>query len=201
MLPELSERLDRLDRVQREYLGRVRSWTGPQRRFRPSAHAWSMLDVTEHLVLAEEKSLLGILKGPRPGTRVTPVAQIRMAAVRLVLASGLRVKVPVPTVVPEGGTSLDELEARWEAARRGVAAAFEPMTRADAGARPVPASDRRVGHCAGGTGLPHGTHPAPRHSARADPPGARVPDVMSRPVAGHSEKGSAHVYSVLSVFW
>jgi hypothetical protein len=96
--------------------------------------AWSMLDVTEHLVLAEEKTLLGILKGPRPGTRVTSVAHFRMAIVRLVLATGARVKVPVPTVVPEGSATLPELEARWEAARRGVATAFEPISAANAAA-------------------------------------------------------------------
>ena len=134
MLAELGDRLVVLERTRDAFLEGVRSGSDSQRRFRPGEGAWSMLDVTEHLVLAEEKSLLGILKGPRPGTRVTPVAQVRMAAVRLVLASSLRVKVPVPTVVPEGKASLDELEARWKAAHRGVAGALEPITIVDAGA-------------------------------------------------------------------
>lgn len=134
MLPELSERLEVLDRTREAFLTSMRSRTEAERRFRPPGGAWSMLDVTEHLVLAEERSLLGILKGPRAGTRVTPVAQVRMAAVRLVLATSIRVKVPVPAVVPAGVATLDELEGRWGTARHGIAAAFEPITAADAGA-------------------------------------------------------------------
>jgi len=134
MLPELSERLEVLDQTREAFLASVRSRTEAERRFRPSGGGWSMLDVTEHLVLAEERSLLGILKGPRAGTRVTPLAQVRMAAVRFVLATSIRVKVPVPAVVPVGVSTLDELEARWGTARHGIAAAFEPITAADAGA-------------------------------------------------------------------
>jgi len=134
MLPELAKQFATLDQAQRAFLSVLRGGSHAQLGFRPVPGAWSMVEVTEHLVLAEERSLLGVLKGPQPGTWVTPVAQFRMAMVRLVLASSLRVKVPVPTVVPEGTATLAELEARWEAARRGVNAAFEPITAADAGA-------------------------------------------------------------------
>jgi len=134
MLPELGEQLVVLGRTRDAFLDSVRSGTETQRRFRPSEAAWSMLEVTEHLVLAEEKSLLGVQKGPRPGTRVTVAGHFRMAAVRLVLSTGLRVRVPVPTVVPAGLASLDELQARWEAAHRGLAEAIEPVTALDAGA-------------------------------------------------------------------
>lgn len=133
MLPDLTNRFATLDRARFAFLQVVRAASGEQRRFRPLPGAWSLLDVTEHLVLAEEKSLLGVQKGPRPGTRVTAAAHARMALVRLVLVSSIRVKVPVPTVLPEGSATLADLEARWEAARRGVAAAFEPITAADAG--------------------------------------------------------------------
>jgi len=134
MLPELSEQLRVLGRTRDTFLDSVRAGSDVQRRFRPSEAAWSMLDVTEHLVLAEEKSLLGMQRGPRPGTRVTAAGHLRMAAVRFVLSTNLRVRVPVPTVVPAGGVSLDELHARWEAAHRGLAEAVEPVTVQDAGA-------------------------------------------------------------------
>jgi hypothetical protein len=134
MLPELSEQLEVLDRTRETFLTSLRCRTETERRFRPPGGAWSMLDVTEHLVLAEERSLLGVLKGPRAGTRVTAVAQVRMVAVRLVLATRVRVKVPVPAVVPAGRSTLDELEARWGTARHGLGLAFEPITAADAGA-------------------------------------------------------------------
>jgi len=134
MLAVLSERLVVLDRTREAFLLSVRSSSDRQRSFRPAPRTWSMLDVTEHLVLAEEKSLLGVLKGPQAGTRVTPVSQARMFAVRLVLATSIRVKVPVPTVIPAGASTLEELEARWEQARRGVEEAFASVSIADAGA-------------------------------------------------------------------
>jgi uncharacterized damage-inducible protein DinB len=134
VLTELAKQFAALDQARGAFLASVRDASAGQQRFRPEPGAWSMLDVTEHLVLAEERTLLGILKGPRPGTRVTSGSHFRMAIVRLVLATGVRVKVPVPTVVPEGTAILTELEGRWEAARRGAAAAFEPITAADAAA-------------------------------------------------------------------
>jgi hypothetical protein len=132
MLPELNEGLAVLDRRREVFLSTLRSRTEAERRFRPAGGAWSMLHVAEHLVLAEERSLLGVLKGPPAGTRATALARIRMAAVRFVMATDIRVKVPVPAVIPQGVVALDELEARWEAARHGLAAAFDPITPADA---------------------------------------------------------------------
>jgi hypothetical protein len=91
-----------------------------------------MLDVTEHLVLAEEKSLLGMLKGPPPGTTITLVARGRMAMVLLVMRTDLRVKVPVARVLPTGTVTLVELEARWLDARAGLERYLKPLTEAEA---------------------------------------------------------------------
>jgi hypothetical protein len=132
MLPDLSSRLATLDEVREAFLAPVRSASDRQRSFRPAPGAWSMLDVTEHLVLAEEKSLLGILKGPPPGTTITPVARVRMAMVLLVMRTDLRVKVPVARVVPTGSVALDELEARWGDARRDLERFLVPITESEA---------------------------------------------------------------------
>jgi len=120
MLPELTERLTILDRKREAFLTAVRASTHVQQTFRPGSDSWSMLDVTEHLVLAEEKSLLGMLKGPPPGMSVTPLARIRMKMVRLVMATELKVKVPVARVIPTGSVALPVLESRWLEARRGL---------------------------------------------------------------------------------
>ncbi len=122
MLPDLSRRLAVLDEARESFLDadsllqRITAFVPPRRRA-----SWSMLDVAEHLVLAEEKSLLGMLKGPPPGTTVTPVARIRMALVLLVMKSALRVKVPVARVLPTGSVALAELESALDggAARAG----------------------------------------------------------------------------------
>lgn len=133
MLPTLADRFATLDRVREDFLAAVETATDAQRGFRPAPGSWSMLEVTEHCVLAEEKSLLGMLKGPPPGTTVTPVAHVRMWMVRLVMKTDVRVKVPVARVVPTGESTLPELAARWDASRRGLSAFLEGVTEADAG--------------------------------------------------------------------
>jgi len=134
MLPALANRLAVLDRARSSFLATVRAASGLQQRFRPTATSWSMLEVAEHLVLAEEKSLLGMLNGPPPGTTVTPIAHFRMGMVRLVMTTDIRVKVPVARVIPQGHATLPELEARWNDSRRGLEAFLERITKADAGA-------------------------------------------------------------------
>jgi hypothetical protein len=121
-----------LDEARESFLAPIRSATELQRSFRPTPGSWSMLDVAEHLVLAEEKSLLGMLKGPPPGTTVTPVARVRMAMVLLVMKTSLRVNVPVARVLPAGSVTLPELEARWMEARRGLETFLESMAQTEA---------------------------------------------------------------------
>ena len=133
MLPTLADRVTTLDRARTEFLAAVGAATDAQRRFRPSPESWSMLEVTEHCVLAEEKSVLGMLKGPPPGTTVTPIAHVRMWMVRLVMKSDIRVKVPVARVVPTGDVALPELAARWDESRRGLGAFLERIAETDAG--------------------------------------------------------------------
>ena len=134
MLRGLADRLGALDKARHSFLAPVMGANDAQLRFRPAAGAWSMLDVTEHLVLAEEKSLLGMLKGPSPAMTVTPIAHIRMGLVRLVMKTDFRIKVPVARVIPTGTATLQELDARWSASRRGLEAFLVPITAADAGA-------------------------------------------------------------------
>jgi hypothetical protein len=133
MLDVMARRLERLDGERESFLSTLRSASEGRLRFRPSPGAWSMLEVAEHLVLAEEKSLLGMLKGAPVGTTVTVIARTRMAMVRLVMHTDIRVKVPVSRVVPEGRASLSELEARWAVARRDLGTAVESVTEGDAG--------------------------------------------------------------------
>jgi hypothetical protein len=134
MLRGLADRLAVLDRARRSFLDSVLAADAAQLRFRPAPGAWSMLDVTEHLVLAEEKSLLGMLKGPPAGTTVTPMAHLRMGLVRLVMKTDIRIKVPVARVVPEGRATLQELETRWSESRRGLKLVLDPISGADADA-------------------------------------------------------------------
>lgn len=113
MDPGLARHLDALDGRRAELLATVRAASPAQRAFRPAENSWSMLDVVEHLVLAEEGALLSLEKGPRPGVRVTVRNRVAVVLVRLYLSAGFRARVPAPRVMPQGGVSLEELEGRW----------------------------------------------------------------------------------------
>ncbi len=133
MLPALQRRLDRLDTTRTAFLATLGSATRSQREFRPSPGAWSMLEVTEHLVLAEEKSVLGMATLVPPTPSVSPIAHVRMTMVRLVMKTSLRVKVPTSRVLPTGTVPLGELEARWLQARQDLESLLATVTDADAG--------------------------------------------------------------------
>jgi len=136
MLPKLAGGFGALDAARERFLAELHRATERQRRYRPEPDAWSMLDVTEHLVLAEERSLLGVLKGPRAGARVTLATHARMALVRLVLMAGIRVQVRITGVHPEGTHSFEALESRWTTARHGLVTAYASLdARAAAGPR------------------------------------------------------------------
>jgi len=111
--PGLARHLHALDSRRSELLATVRNASPVQRAFRPAADSWSMLDVVEHLVLAEEGALLSLTKGPRPGSRVTLRNRVAVVLVRLYLSAGFRARVPASRIMPQGGLSLDELARRW----------------------------------------------------------------------------------------
>jgi len=136
MLPALARRFRAADEARSRFLAEVHRASDGQRRFRPEPGTWCMLDVTEHLVLADERSVRGVLRGPDEGTRVTLAARGRMAIVRLVLGVGIRVKVRITGVQPEGVQPLEALEARWAKAAQGLKDAFDPLdARSAAGPR------------------------------------------------------------------
>lgn len=95
-----------------------------QVRFTPGPGQWCIAQVVEHLVLAEELALRGLLT-PRPvadrGAAV--VATLRLALVKAVLGSRLfRIRAPSRALLPEGVASLDALERRWLEAGAGIGA-------------------------------------------------------------------------------
>jgi len=133
MLPELQRRMERLDASRAAFLATAGRFSDEQRVFRPAPDAWSALEVTEHLVLAEEKSVLGMETLTPPSPTVTPLAHLRMALVRLVMRTDLRVKVPTRRVLPTGSIPLEELSSRWMASRERLSAFLEGITAADLG--------------------------------------------------------------------
>jgi DinB superfamily len=129
--PGLARHLDALDRRRAELLATVRAASPGQRAFRPDGNGWSMVDVVEHLVLAEEGALLSLTKGPRPGTRVTLRNRVAVVLVRIYLSAGFRARVPVQGIMPKGGVSLETLEHRWGTVRAQLRDRLAGLSRAD----------------------------------------------------------------------
>ena len=79
----------------------------------PIAGAWSILDIIEHLVLAE-RAVFRELPDPRRLVDATRgVADyVRYLLVLFVLTSRVRVRVPSPAMVPRGNRGLAELRRR-----------------------------------------------------------------------------------------
>ena len=82
---------------------------------RPADAGWSLLEVVEHLVVAERD----VLGWNRPGGRheVRPRRlkhRIRRLIVMAVLRFGIDVKAPSAAMLPGGGKRLGELRAMWE---------------------------------------------------------------------------------------
>jgi hypothetical protein len=88
--------------------------------------------VLEHLVRVEETVLLRATQ--RPDSRSlgqTLRAAGSMPLLRLMLGSGIRIKVPSKAVLPQGTVTYGELTDRWERARQKLDAAMADQTGAD----------------------------------------------------------------------
>jgi hypothetical protein len=82
---------------------------------RPRAGKWSMLEIVEHLVLAERAVFKGLPDTSRlvDGKR-GPENHVRYLLVLFILRSGIPVRVPSPAMVPRGDRSLAELRRLWD---------------------------------------------------------------------------------------
>jgi hypothetical protein len=86
---------------------------------RPLPGKWSILEIVEHLVLAEREVLQ---KLPRPSELVELrrglSSHFTYPMVMLVLRWGIPVKAPSPGMIPIGTSSLPELRRQWDESQR-----------------------------------------------------------------------------------
>ena len=128
MHPLLRARFDELEQQRHALLADFRALSPAQLAFQPAPDAWSLAYLLQHLVLVEEGTLQFLTrKAPRPDTR-TAAQRLRFRAFRLLMPYALRVKAPVAAVLPTVDASLDELSARWDAARDVLERYLEGLT-------------------------------------------------------------------------
>ena len=82
---------------------------------RPLAGKWSILEIIEHLVLAERAVFNGLPDPSRLVERERGVGhRLRHLLVMFILRSPIRVDVPSPAMVPRGDRSLVQLRSLWD---------------------------------------------------------------------------------------
>ena len=136
MLTELKDRFDRLERQRIALLAELDTVPAERLATPPAPGCWSAIDVVEHLVIAEEGALARMERPIRPLTltercRTTLMYPVVMA----VMASRIRVKAPLPSLNPAGGTDLPALARRWGEARCRMAGVLDAVPAERARAR------------------------------------------------------------------
>lgn len=136
MNPTIQEQFSQLEGVKAVCMGMLLAMKDEQRAFKPSPEAWSILQVVEHLVLAEEVFLQMLRKDDSASLKKSVRDRLMARGVSLFFRLGLRAKIPVKAVDPKGEASLDELEKRWAKARGGIKETIDALP-AERAERPV----------------------------------------------------------------
>ena len=114
MTSELREKFEMYDRTRRALLEDLANLNDDQLKRKPSPSEWSILQIVQHMVLAE-RDVMQYLPEPKElihrerGLR----ARIFYVLVLLILRWNIRVPVPSEGMVPDGNTSLSELHQQW----------------------------------------------------------------------------------------
>lgn len=128
MLTELRTRFDAIENRRHALLGKLATLDEDQLRYHPAPGAWSMLQVTEHLVLLEQLVIKAMTREPRPGVRRRWWHQIGSWMVAFVFRHGFRVPAPTRKVVPAEETPLERSAEQWAALRAQMATFLESAT-------------------------------------------------------------------------
>jgi hypothetical protein len=128
MLRQLERRMGRLERQRAAFLAELHGMRPSRLALRPAPEKWSALELVEHLVLVEEAVLRGI--PDRPPTRSladSARAAMVLPLLYLTFTRGGRLRAPTRDLLPVGGSSLPQLEARWTRARANLRAVLQLM--------------------------------------------------------------------------
>jgi len=118
MLQPLKLHWEALEAGRRALIKEIESLSEEQLRAQPGADQWNMLQALQHLVLAEQG-----MRASEAELRANPVRdQLRpgklVSVVRDILVRDARVKVPHPSLEPDGNVSLGDLLKLWDQERQ-----------------------------------------------------------------------------------
>ena len=134
MLTEIQKTFDSLDKKYTKLLQDLSSLTDEALNFKAGADKWSIVEVIEHLVMAEE-NMLEQLTGTASATTLDP--QDRSAKnfhiVIKVMTKDIPVDVPDESMEPHSQFSLEDLLGRWDDTRQKTRAYIEGINSENAG--------------------------------------------------------------------
>jgi uncharacterized damage-inducible protein DinB len=115
MISEIRDKFEMYDRTRRALLDELAVMNDDQLRRKPGPSEWSVLQIVQHMVLAEQ----GVMQYlPEPEELIARKRGLRAwicyVVVLLILRWNIRVPVPAEGMVPDGNTSLSELRQQWD---------------------------------------------------------------------------------------
>ena len=134
MPEQLQQRLRALDERRRALLDEVEALSDERLTAKPVPGKWSILEIVEHLVLAERDVLQNL---PEPSQLVARPrrlkARVSYPLVMFVLRHGIPAKVPSPRMVPTGRASLAALRRQWDETHQWLRIYVDGLARGDFG--------------------------------------------------------------------
>ena len=115
MISELTDKLEIYDQNRLALLADLERFNDDQLRRKPGPRDWSLLQIAQHMVLAERDVLQYL---PEPDDLIARKRGLRdrilYVLVLLILRWNIRVPVPAEGMAPDGNTSLSELRQQWD---------------------------------------------------------------------------------------
>lgn len=128
MIPRAAELLTELETKKSSFLLKLDRLTDEQKSFRRSEGAWSTVQVADHVVRAERRSVDAIMKHHGMPSKTRNLKDILgYGAVWFVLKAGLKVKNPVPQAAPADQPDFEEIRQIWQGARNDLQGHLESL--------------------------------------------------------------------------
>jgi uncharacterized damage-inducible protein DinB len=127
MLPSLDRLFKRIESQRTVVMDELKRESVEELVWKPAPESWSLTEVVEHLVIAEERGLRGLEK-ERPadlGSRFGAGVKIRLLTLMAPLP--FRVKAPSKGLLPTGIPELGDLAVRWGEARCKLAGVLDAI--------------------------------------------------------------------------
>ena len=107
------------DLTERELLTPLKALDASQASIKPEPDCWSLLQVAQHLLLVEKRILKSAMEENPDYPQLGLWDDLRISGFGLLLLTPIKVKVPVPEVLPQENIEHDVLLEQWKVTQQG----------------------------------------------------------------------------------